>query len=147
MRGKVDSRSTRRKNQKGSAILEFALGSTILIPLLFGVADFGRLFYASIEVANAAAAGAAYGARTVGTMTDTTGITAAAKNDAPELATLQVTPSLVCQDDDSNVVSCTTSGAHKYVQVTASWTFQTLFNYPVIPSSVALSKTVMMRGQ
>jgi Flp pilus assembly protein TadG len=128
-------------------MIEVAIGSTILIPLLFGVSDFGRLFYASVEVANAAAAGASYGSHTVAHMSDTSGIASAAKNDAPELTTLQVTSSQVCQDDNANIVSCTTSGAYKYVKVTASYTFNTFFSCQVIPSSVALSKTVMMRGQ
>ena len=144
---KTNSKSIRRKSQKGSAVLEFALGSTILIPLLFGVADFGRLFYASIEVANAAAAGASYGSRTVANMTDTTGISSAAKNDAPDISSLTVNSSVVCQNDEGEAASCTTSGVYKYVTVTASYTFNTLFSYPVIPSSVALTKTVMMRGQ
>src|SRR5258707_13425196 len=88
----------RRRGRKGSALLEFALGSTILIPLLFGTADFGRLFYASIEVTNASTAGASYGSRTVAHMTDTTGISSAAKNDAPDIARLQVDSSVVCHD-------------------------------------------------
>lgn len=147
MRTISNGRSTRRSHQKGSTILEFALGSIILIPLLFGTADFGRLFYAAIEVANAAAAGANYGSHSVSNMTDTTGIASAAKNDAPDIPSLQISSSQVCQDSNGSTVSCTTSGAYKYVQVTASYTFQTLCKYPFIPSSVALSKTVMMRGQ
>jgi Flp pilus assembly protein TadG len=130
-------------------MVEFAIGSTILIPLLFGTADFGRIFYASIEMANAAAAGANYGSLSVANITDTTGISSAAQNEAPNLSNMQVTSSQVCldPDGDGSVVSCTTPGAFKYVKVKTSYTFQTLFSYPLIPSSVALAKTVMMRGQ
>jgi Flp pilus assembly protein TadG len=142
----INGKSIGRNKRKGSALVEFALGSTILIPLLFGTADFGRLFYASIEVANAAAAGASYVARTSANMTDTSGISSAAKNDAADFSSLQVSSSEVCQDNSGNVVSCSTWGAYKYVKVTATYTFQTLFSYPAIPSSVALSKSVMMRG-
>ncbi len=141
------AKSNRGKNQRGSAFVEFALGSVILIPLTFGIADLGRVFYASIEVANAAAAGANYGSRVSGNMTDTSGISAAAKAEAPELTTLTVTSSKVCQDSTAAVISCTTSGAYQYVQVTASYTFNVFFNYPKIPGSVALSRTVMMRGR
>ena len=63
-----------RKHKKGSAMLEFALGMPMLMLFLFGTADVGRLFYYSIEVANAAGAGAAYGSLNPGNMTDTTGI-------------------------------------------------------------------------
>lgn len=143
----MPGKSTRQTKQRGSAIIEFAIGSTVLIPLLFGVTDFGRLFFAAVEVTNSASAGAMYGSRSVANMTDTAGISTAAKADAAELATLQVTSSLVCLDSDSNVISCATTGAYKYAKVTTSYTFNTLFNYPGIISSVALSKTVMMRGE
>jgi len=127
-------------------MLELALGMPMLLTLLFGTADLGRLFYFSIEVANAAAAGANYGSYQTSNMTDTAGISNAAKNEAPEVPTLQVSSSQVCQNSSGAAVSCTTGGAYKYVSVTASYTFQTLFSYPGIPSSIALSKTVMMRG-
>jgi len=137
----------RRRKQRGSAFVEFALASTLLVPLLFGVMDFGRLFYASIEVANAAAAGANYGSRNAGNMTDATGISTAAKNDSPDLPSMTVASSKVCQDNSGASVDCSSSSAYQYVSVTASYTFQTTFNYPLIPSSVPLNKTVMMRGK
>jgi Flp pilus assembly protein TadG len=133
------------RNQRGSAMLEFALVGTVLLLLLFGIADFGRLFYAAIEVANAAAAGANYGAFSSGShVTDTTGISDAAKNEAPEL-TLGVNSTAVCQDSSGNTETCSTAGAYKYVRVTVTYTFNTLFKYPLIPASANLSKTVMMR--
>src|SRR5713226_6481438 len=79
-----------RRNQKGSAMVEFALGSTVLLLFLFGTADFGRLFYYSIEVANAAAAGADYGSFKSTNMTDTAGISTTAKNEAAEISNLRV---------------------------------------------------------
>lgn len=127
-------------------MIEFAIGSTVLIPLLFGIADFGRLFYTAIEVANAAAAGAMYGSRTAANMADSAGIASAAINDAPELPGLQVTSSTVCQDKQGNSASCGSGNVYQYVKVTASYTFNTLLNYPAIPSSVSLSRTVMIRG-
>jgi Flp pilus assembly protein TadG len=135
------------KNQEGSALIELVISTPILLLFLFGAGDFGRVFYTSIEVANAAAAGANYGSFNASNMTDTAGIAAAATNEAPDITNVQVTSSQVCQDNNRNVVSCTTSGAYKYVKVTAAKTFSTLFNYPFIPSSVALSTTVMMRAQ
>jgi Flp pilus assembly protein TadG len=137
----------KRRNQKGSVMLEFGLGSTILFLFLFGTADFGRLFYYSIEVTNAAAAGAYYGSMKSSNMTDTTGISNYAKKEAPDISNLQVSSSQVCQDSSGNSESCSTAGAYHYAQVTASYTFNTLFNYPLIPASVSLSKTAMMRGQ
>ena len=136
-----------RPSQKGSLMLEFALGSTLLFLSLFGPADFGRLFYYSIEVANAASAGAMYGSYKSSNMTDTDGIQTAAKSEAPEISTLKVESSVVCQDDTGNSELCNAPGAYQYVKVTTSYTFQTIVSYPLLPSSVKLSKTVMMRGQ
>jgi len=136
-----------RRHRKGSAIMEFALCMPMVFLLLFGTADFGRLYYTAIEVQNAAAAGASYGSLSSSNMTDTAGITAAAQNDAPDISGLQVAVSQVCKRSDGDVVSCSTSGTiYQYVSVTASYTFQTFFKYPYIPQSVTLSKTVMMRG-
>jgi Flp pilus assembly protein TadG len=133
------------RNQRGSAMLEFALVGNVLLLLLFGTADFGRLFYTVIEVSNAAAAGANYGAFSSGShITDTTGISNAAKNEAPEL-TVGVNSTTVCQNSSGDTETCSTAGAYKYVQVTVTYTFNTLFKYPLIPKSVSLSKTVMMR--
>ena len=128
-------------------MLELALGMPMLLLFLFGTADFGRLFYASIEVANAAAAGAYYGSLNSTNMTDTAGIRQAAQNDAADLSNLSVDATKVCQDSSANAVSCGTAGAYQYVKVTTSYTFQTLCSYPLIPSSVAISQVVMMRGK
>jgi Flp pilus assembly protein TadG len=140
-----------RRDQKGSAIIEFSVIATIMLLLLFGVADFSRLFYESIEVVNAAAAGAHYGAFSSATQTsnytDSTGIIDAATAEAPELTGLIVNPTTVCQDDTGGTALCNASGAYKYVSVNAVYTFQTLLRYPLIPSSVTISKTVMMRYQ
>jgi Flp pilus assembly protein TadG len=143
----AENRSKKLRNQKGSAVIEFGLGGTMLLLFLFGTADFGRLFYYSIEVANAAAAGAYYGTLKSSNMADTSGISSYAKQEAPDISNLSVSSSEVCQDSSGNSEDCGTAGAYKYVQVTASYTFNTLFSYPLIPPSVSLSNTVMMRGQ
>src|SRR5258708_3098749 len=140
-----------RKAQNGSAIVEFALVGTVMLLLFFGVADFSRLFYDSIEVVNAAAAGAHYGAFNSGALdssnsADSTGIINAAKAEAPELNGLTVNPTTVCQDDTGATALCSASGAYKYVSVNTAYTFQTLLQYPLIPSSVPISKTVTFRS-
>ena len=128
-------------------MVELALCMPVLLMFLFGAADLGRVFFAAIEVANAAAAGAYYGSYSTSNMTNTTGIATAASNEAPDLSNLTVASSQVCQNSSGNSVSCTTTGAYQYVKVTTSQTFHTLFSYPFIPKSVSLSKTVMMRAK
>jgi len=52
----------RRRRSKGQALVEFALVSTLLVLLLGGVVEFGILFDHKLELANAARAGARWGA-------------------------------------------------------------------------------------
>ena len=51
-----------RKAEKGQSLLEFALIVPILLIILAGVLDLGRLYYAYVAVTDAAAEGASYAA-------------------------------------------------------------------------------------
>ena len=106
-------------------------------------------------------AGAAYGAQGLAQSVDTAGITAAATNDFQSngYSGLQLTPapSDTCQCDSlgtlTSPVSCTGSSAgtcasgHWIVtlNVTASGTFNSMFQYPGIPRSITLSSSAKMR--
>jgi hypothetical protein len=75
-------------SERGSSIIEAALVSLfILVPLLLGTIDFGRGYYISIEVANAARTGVQYGAQSQGALSDTTGIVNAVEKEAPDVST------------------------------------------------------------
>jgi Flp pilus assembly protein TadG len=50
-------------SQSGQALVELALVAPVLLVLVLGIADFCRVFYASITVTNAARAGAQFGLR------------------------------------------------------------------------------------
>jgi hypothetical protein len=52
----------KRKHERGQSLLEFALLLPILLLILAGVLDLGRLYYAYVAVTDAAAEGAAYAA-------------------------------------------------------------------------------------
>lgn len=134
-------------------MVELAILVPVVMLLLLGAADFGRILYASVEVANASAAGVMYGAQTLGTAKDTAGMTQAAKNEAQDLkaSSLTVNASEYCQCPDKNSVSCggscSSGKARLYVSVTASYPFKTLVGYPGIPSQTTISKTSVMRVQ
>ena len=51
-----------RKGERGQSLAEFALMLPILLIILAGVLDLGRLYYAYVAVTDAAAEGAAYAA-------------------------------------------------------------------------------------
>jgi len=157
----------RRKLQSGQALVELAFLLPALILLLLGVIEIGRYAYISILVGNAARAGTAYGAQSLVTSADTTGITAAAvadfNNNGQDPTTLQVPAAnqvTTCGCDSSGSIvtancdpqinpsagTCT-GGAHWVVTlaVTASGTFSSLFSYPGIPSPLTISRTSSMR--
>jgi len=78
-----------RWHERGSSLVEGALVAIfILIPLLAGAIDFGRAYFLSIEVANAAKAGAQFGAQSTGSLNATgiTGMQIAATNEAPDIS-------------------------------------------------------------
>jgi Flp pilus assembly protein TadG len=93
----------------GQALVELAISLPLLLLLLFGAVQFGRLAYMAIEVSDAAKAAAQYGAQNGTTAIDGPGITLAAQKSAPYVSNN-------CSNFSANVTSpvrcsCITSGA------------------------------------
>jgi Flp pilus assembly protein TadG len=117
--------------------------------LLVAAVDFGRVFYAAIEVASAARAGAQYGVQNYNTAVNYNGMAQAALNDGANVAGLTASASNFCMCSGAKV-ACTPPGCAEpqlFVQVTAKATFNTILNYPGIPSQVPLSFTAIMEVQ
>lgn len=137
--------------QDGASIAELALVMPMLLLILLGGIDFSRAYFLSMEVAGAAHAGATYG---VQNRTDTTGIETAATDDAPNLPNLTVsTPTWGCEcsDGTGSSVNCTSKPSCSadvvyWVKVTTSATYNPVFPWPRIPSSLTLSQTAVMRS-
>src|SRR5262245_59372952 len=116
--------------RRAAASVEFA----VLLPFIcfaFVVAvDFSRVYYYSIAVSNCARNGSADQAHAL----DSAGITAAAQVDAVNLDLSQL-----------GVTSSTDSSTSPtYVDVTVSYPFTKITNYPGIPDKVSLNRTVRM---
>ncbi len=142
-------RRRRHNSQAGNAILELALVLPFLLFLVMGTAFFGRVFYTSILVNNAARAGASYGIRIPCGVppcgTAVTGIINAAVQDAhpnlPGFTNANVknasyycacpAPEGVlasCFDSTGSVHQCAAPGYGQpqiYVQVDTTYTFNT----------------------
>jgi Flp pilus assembly protein TadG len=145
-------RISRISGTRGQSVLEFALLLPIMLLLLVGIIEVGRFAYYSILVANAARAGAQYGAQGLATAADTPGIQAAAENDGQNLPQLIVTASQACGCNGAGLSgTCPATGCSLpnhplvYVQVQATGTFNSLFNYPGLPPSFTVSSTEKMR--
>jgi Flp pilus assembly protein TadG len=155
------------RKQSGQALVELALMLPALLLFLLGVIEIGRYAYISILIANAAQAGAFYGAQGNGSLsTDTAGIRHAAQYDfagatsgssstnGQAVSQLNVTSSVSCGCDSAgttttfscgNSPTCAAGNWVKVVSVTCQGTFNALFSYPGIPSSLVITRTAYMR--
>lgn len=138
----------------------------LLLAMLLGAIEMGRYAYISILVGNAARAGAAFATEHLANAGNLPGIQQAAKNDYqnngqdPTLLTVTSTANCGCDDGSYPIATqscfpgaggapptCST-GSHWVVavSVTATGTYHSLFSYPWIPSTIAVSKTSTMRA-
>jgi len=160
--GSKRGKSFVKQPQSGQALVELGLLLPMLVLLLLGVVELGRYSYLGILVANAARAGTAYGTQTLSQSVDTTGITTAARNDfktnGQNPTSLAVTSIVSCGCDSGGTVTtsaCTGVGAgtscvapaHWVVQlsVTASGTFNAVFNSSFFPTTITVTRTSAMR--
>ena len=139
------------QNERGSALIEFALIAPVTLLLLAGVLNYGMALRTATAVANAARVGAQFGAKSSASATDTSGIRSAAVNSAPTLSGMTVTSSASCQCPDGSSVSCTgtcVSGKKlMYVKVTVTAASTTFFNYAGLPFTGEVKAQASMRAQ
>jgi Flp pilus assembly protein TadG len=137
--------------RRGSALIEFALMSPVMLLLLAGVLDYGRALRVASAVANAARVGAQYGSRSSSNSSDTAGMQSAARNTAPDITGMTVNASRYCQCTNGSAVSCTgTCGTGKvqiYVQVNASATASPIFDYTALGFTGVTASRATMRAQ
>ncbi|MGH7727948.1 MAG: TadE/TadG family type IV pilus assembly protein [Vulcanimicrobiaceae bacterium] len=134
--------------------MEIALLAPFLLLMLVGLTDIGRYTYFAIEVNNAARAGVQYGSQNQVTALDSTGVTTAARNDAPNLpAPLTVAASYSCKCADGSVAdchsttNCATSHELVYVQVQTSETFPATIRFPGLPATLTVNGNALMQVQ
>ena len=154
-----------RNSEAGGALIELALVLPVLVLVFVGTIDFGRVFYASQSLTNAARAGVQYGAHTPARSADIAGMenTAEAASSSPGIT---AAASRLCQcATDTGTFSatspsandCTTPaatacpGGHRVITVTVTTTktFNTLMTggLPSFLQSLALTRTATMRAQ
>jgi Flp pilus assembly protein TadG len=152
-------------DDNGQAFVELALVLPMLVLLVLGGAEIGRLAYAGIEVSNAARAGVAYAMQNHSTASGSSSyanIAAVAKQDAPNIPNLVVDPQILtcyCEDSagvttsfascDPAVANTTTCASPAvivmYVQVNTHASIDTGIHLPAIPNSVTLQGKSIMR--
>jgi Flp pilus assembly protein TadG len=135
------------RSERGSSLVELGLMLPVLGLLLFGAIDFGRAYYLSIEVTNAARAGAQFGVENA----SSAGMQNAATSDASDVPGITATASYGCEcpDGSGQIPNCSSSpacaNAVNYVQVTTNATYTPLIPWPGIPSSIPLTGQATVR--
>src|SRR4026209_848545 len=92
---------TLRRKDSGSALVELAVALPLVVLLAIGVADFGRMFYTGMVVANAARAAAEFGARKVETW-DSAAANAVGAEEASDSAPVTMTTEKFCRCPDGS---------------------------------------------
>lgn len=140
------------RGEDGASLVETAVMLPLFALMLFVAVDAGRACYLAIEIAGAARTAATYGSWKP---TDTTGISAAATDAAPDVPNLSVgTPTYGCEcaDGTSYSASCSTTPSCPgdieiyRVNVTVTGTYAPIIPWPGIPSSMTLSSSASMRS-
>ena len=132
----------------GQALIEAALTLSVFCILLLGALEFGKVAYASIEVTRAAKAGVQYGDTSVNTAVDTTGIQAAAANEAPDIPGLSAAASVSCTCSNGGASTCMNTdcpNSHiiETLTVETTATFDPGIHLPGLPATYTLHGTAV----
>lgn len=149
-RRKTPSLWVASNHDRGQALVELALTMPLLIILVLGAAEVGRLAYAAIETSNAARAGVQYGAQNHITASDFVGMQTAALDDGPNVAGLAANASNFCSCANGAPSTCAAgdcagSRIIEFVQVNTSATFDPLIYCPGLPRTYNLNGQAIMR--
>jgi Flp pilus assembly protein TadG len=142
-----------KRTSRGSALAELVVIAPLLLLLLIGLIEVGRIGDYAIRVGNAARAGVQFGAQNEATAGDTQGMQNAASADAQNAGISSVAAPTFCTCADGTASSCLQGdcpASHRlqWVEVTASGTFATTLNSSFLPPplrSITISHAAIMR--
>jgi Flp pilus assembly protein TadG len=139
-----------RGDEGGSALVEFAVFLSLLAPVLAGIVDYGLELQQAMQVADAAAAGAAYGAMP-GNAKSFSGMQSAASNAASGVNgfTVSAADVFTCTPGGAVASSATVCSGYgtpiEYVQVQTSATVPSYLAYAGMPANLVLRGSAMFR--
>jgi len=142
----------RNYSESGNMLIEFALSSSLLFLIMFGVIDFSRMFSGACAVQGAARAGTQYGMLSPAHYHDFVNMQnaalAAAGNPAGMAANaLQFCSCSVGGARQACPADCTTGSPETYIEVDVSMPYNTIGTYPGVPSVTNLSASSIVRVQ
>jgi hypothetical protein len=157
----LQARKAMQRNE-GSSLVELALLMSFFgAPMLLGTSEVAFLIYDSIEVTNAAHAGAMYGMMSSTFAADSSGVRAAAQAEAPDIgSTVTVTPTIyyACSaavdgtqysTQTAANTACTGVSNHslQFIKVVTSATITSPFQFAGLPNNVTFGGTSVMEVQ
>jgi len=142
-------RRNRSKTQSGSALIEFSLSFSVIAMLGMAAASFGMAIQASIVVADAANAGAVYGANSTYNSVSAAAVQQVALNAGAGVPNLTATVTFWCSCSlGGTTVSCSsacgTDQPMYFVQVKTSATYPNFFHYGTLPATFTLTSICNM---
>lgn len=153
-------RTNRRNSKRRAGVLtvELAIISPLLMLMMVGAADFSRVFYNAVEVANASSTAALFGSGSTLRAATYGVITAIAEDDAADLQGVTATPDIFCDCPGNTLglagaVSCVDATCEGYgfprvySRVTVRQTFEPYIKWPGIPSPVTVARESYVRVQ
>ena len=141
------------RSEQGGAMVELAVVLPVLVLIAIGVMDYGRVYFTSIAVANAARAGAEYGTALTGNQNKTANIQGMALLDGAEAGPMTVdSVTTTCKCGATRVAcsgtTCAGYGVPRvYVGVTVSKAVALILKYPGLPATITISRTATFRLQ
>jgi Flp pilus assembly protein TadG len=141
-----------RNSEAGNMLIEFALSSSLLFLLMFGVVDFSRIFSSACAVAGAARAGTQFGMLSPAHYNDFGGMQKAALANSGNQNAMKATASQFCAcsiggSRQSCPAVCNSGNPETYIEVDTSLAYYTLFSYPGVPPVTNLAATSIVRVQ
>jgi Flp pilus assembly protein TadG len=140
------------KPESGNMLIEFALSSSLLFLVMFGVIDFSRIFSSACAVQGAARAGTQYGMLSPAHYNDFTGMQSAALSGAGNPGGMTATASQFCScsiggSKQSCPATCPSGNPETYVEVDVAMPYTTIASYPGVPAITHLSASSIVRVQ
>jgi Flp pilus assembly protein TadG len=122
----------RQRDQRGAAMVEFALIVGIFVTVIYGLVYFGMAIATKQRVTNAAAEAAR---SAVGAADDTAAKSAAVSRVTSALGTANGRYTIGPDPAGPRIAACTASGSAKCITVTVTWDWK---NHPVVPEAPGL---------
>ena len=138
--------------ESGNFLIEFALSSSLLFLIMFGVVDFSRIFSSACAVRGAARAGTQYGMLSPAHYNDFTGMQNAALDGSDNPSGMTATAFQFCSCSIGGARQgcpgdCSSGTPETYIEVDVTMPYSTMASYPGIPVITNLRASSVVRVQ